>query len=476
MKIFKIIFGLIFIALLGTGVVLYKTYKSGNLQATILEKLTNQALPLSSGDTNLWQEVLGLKQPRTFLVLFLNNTEQRPGGGFIGAYAVVKMSKGQPQILKVEGTEILDNNSPVESGLTPPAPLKEYLQIKEWKFRDSNWSPDFSLACRQGLELYKRENGVSADEIAGVIGFTPTLVEELLRITGPIKINNEEYTADNFTSKVEYEVEYGFEDKGLDFSNRKSLLTDLTHVMSTKLLETVWSNWSKYFGLAEKMIAEKQLMFYSPDSTWQKIITTKGWGGQMRTATGDYFLWADANLGALKTDASIRRTLSYSLTATGTGKYLATAKMTYNHIGKFDWRTSRYRTYARIFVPVGSKLLTATGMMETDRATKVGRVDQGQENGKQWFGAFIAVEPGRTGELSFTYLLPENINQSIQSGNYNLLAQKQLGATNTKLTVNFNFDKKITTVLPANNSCRTKNCAWEMNFITDQDFKIQLEK
>ena len=48
--------------------------------------------------------------------------------------------------------------------------------------------------------------------------------------------------------------------------------------------------------------------------------------------------------------------------------------------------------------------------MKWDRTAGKGEVEQGNELGKKWFGAFIAIEPGKTGKLSFTYLLPKNIS------------------------------------------------------------------
>ena len=67
---------------------------------------------------------MGNTAPQTYLVLFLNNTELRPAGGFIGAYAVVKIDKSKPQIIKVEGTEILDNLAPKDFPAVPVLPRR----------------------------------------------------------------------------------------------------------------------------------------------------------------------------------------------------------------------------------------------------------------------------------------------------------------------------------------------------------------
>ncbi|MEK7102387.1 MAG: DUF4012 domain-containing protein, partial [Patescibacteria group bacterium] len=52
---------------------------------------------------SLMSYLLGFDEERTFLVLLLNNTELRPGGGFIGTYAVATIRNGQLKDLFVEG-------------------------------------------------------------------------------------------------------------------------------------------------------------------------------------------------------------------------------------------------------------------------------------------------------------------------------------------------------------------------------------
>src|SRR3989339_325475 len=135
---------------------------------------------------------------------------------------VVKMENGKPQILKVEGTEILDGKSPQFDSI-PPIQLTKNLKIETWKFRDSNWSPDFGVSTQKALELYEKENGLEAKQIDAVIGITPTVFENILQILGPIAINGIEFNYDNFTEKLEYEVEYGYNEKGIDFRERKKL-------------------------------------------------------------------------------------------------------------------------------------------------------------------------------------------------------------------------------------------------------------
>lgn len=442
LKIFLIIV-LIFI---GLGLVsVWFVAKQGKLAELVVKEAAKQLSSDSQTEESLSQ-LLGMDSPKNYLLLFLNNTELRPGGGFIGVYAVANINKGLPNLIKMEGTELLDNAS---TGVLPPppAPLAKYLKVKKWYFRDSNWSPDFVSSSLRALSLYKAEGGQSADSINGVIGFTPTVFEGLFKIIGPITVNGVEYNSGNFIEKLEYEVEYGYAQKGVSVAERKKTINDLTGALATKLKNTVLINYTKYQDLILRMLKEKQIIIYSTDSKIQNWAIKQGWAGETKLFEADYLQWIDANLGALKTDAAISRALTYQISSSTNG-FAGKVTMHYQHSGSFDWRTSRYRDYVRVFVPKGSVLINSSGAMDMEKSSVPGIVDQGEENGLQWFGAFIAVEPGKSGELSFVYKLAPAVQQAIKNNSYKLLAQKQIGTVAVPLTLSLDFGKKVIYAAP----------------------------
>lgn len=457
-----------------TVAVLWMFFNGDEIKKIVVTEI-GKKITQNTAEANLLRSALGFDRSHTYLFLFLNNTELRPAGGFIGSYAVVSMERGVPHLIKVEGTEILDNTAP-DFESTPPDALKTYLGINKWSFRDSNWNPDFAQSGAKALELYKKENGVAANDIEGVIGFTPTVVEDFLRIVGPIQLNGDEFNVDNFTEKLEYEVEYGFAKRGIIFSERKRMLADLTAALLSKIKMDLIKKSPVYLRLGERLLEEKQIVAYSPNSDWQKILVSRDWAGEMKNDNSDYLLWVDANLGALKTDVVIKRSLSLDVNKKDDG-YEARATMRYAHTGKMNWRISRYRTYSRIFVPQGSKIVKVEGKIKNAKGID-GVFDQGVENGRQWFGAFITVEPGQTGQLGFVYALSPQIASLIDGGNYNLQIQKQIGTLAPPLTLNINFDKKINTAVP--NRAVEKNNDRQYNLVTDlsQDriFKLELER
>jgi hypothetical protein len=394
-------------------------------------------------------DLLGIAESKNYLVLFLNNTELRPGGGFIGSYAVVTVSRGEIDIVKVEGTEKFGRNARDDWRPVPPTLIKEHLGTDRWYFRDSNWSPDFSVGAQKAMELYIGQGGILEGEIDMVVGITTTALEEIMKITGPVTVQEIEFTADNVIEKLEYDVEYGFEDRGIRYEERKQIMKPLADAIMGKVKNTIFHNFDKYEEFVKRLTRERHLMVYSIDGNLEDQFREFDLTGLVVPTTGDYLMWVDANLAALKTDHAMERTLSYSIEKNETGQYVAIASMVYEHRGVFDWRTSRYRTYARVFVPKGSGLVKVEGSMKMDHSSAPGRIDMGIELDKQWFGTFISIEPGNTKTLSFRYILPADIQQQIENGLYTLFVQKQLGTIAHGLTLDLDFGTNITSATPA---------------------------
>ena len=475
------IFVCIIAALLGSASA-YAYYKIKNispekiLTSTVVQNKVNSLVGDASGDfSTLLPQFLGFTKPRTYLFLFENNTEMRPGGGFLGLYATVRVDQGKVQVLKVEGTEVLDHQTPATWKPTPPQILTDHLGVDRWYFRDSNWSPDFSVSAQKALELYKGENGIAADDIDTVVAFTPTVLERLMKITGPFVVEGDLFTSENVIEKLEYTVEYDWEKSGRDFENRKGIIKTFMDALLHHLKTDAFLHFVEYSSLLRDLGNEKHIIFYSKDAELERVVNNLGWTGKVKSPQGDYLMWVDANLAALKTDHAIVRNLEYSIEPRG-NDFVGHAKMTYTHTGKFDWRTSRYRSYARVYVPSGAKLLEVKGAMKTDRSKEPGKVDEGEELAHHWFGTFIAIEPGKIGTLEFSYILPNSVVEQIKTKKYSLFVQKELGLVDTALTLNLNFATNILSATPPEEKKDWGNTIYTMqsNLKIDRNFSVGL--
>lgn len=389
--------------------------------------------------------LLGYDQPHTFLVLFLNNTEMRPGGGFIGSYALVRMDKRQITLFETNGSENLDWAAPDTFKVDPPDPIKKYLKQPRWFFRDANWSPDFAESAKQAVLFYKEEGGKEGDKIDTVVGITPTVIEKLLGFTGPITMKGKTFTAENFTDALEYHVEYGYKDTGADVAARKTIVGDIGKEFIKKITALPASKWLDLWSAFGQLTAQKQIMFYSNNADLQSLIEKNNWSGEMKKTDGDYLLVSDANLASLKTDPAIKKKITYQIIPDN-NKLRAKVTVEYNHVGNFDWKTTRYRTYTRLYAPLGSQLISSDGFI--DETKKAVPAIVSEELGKTVFGGFLSIEPQTKKTLTFEYYLPKNISDNALSGMYTLFVQKPLGSQAILLTVDLNFDKTVGGIEP----------------------------
>lgn len=366
---------------------------------------------------------------RTYLLMLQNNYELRPGGGFLGQYAIVKVKDGAVVSTFVEDANLLDQRINIK--VTPPYPLTRKLQLKRWKFRDSNFSPDFPTNAEKAQYFYRLAGG--GQRFDGVMAVNSTIFDKALEVTGPITVPgyNETYSSPGGSIKLQERVEKAYlgDDVAAELKqNRKAIMRPLANEMVKRLTQI--ENIPKAIELGRNELREKDIMVYFKDPALQKIVTEVGWGGTVNTDwTNDYLMLIDANLGALKTDYYMRRAIDYSVDFTGEHP-IATLTHTYTHTATHgDWRTSDYHTYLRAYVPEGSTLLERqlVGYPLTDKAF-----------GKTYFGVFVDTLINGSTAGMIKYQLPD----SIKPENYQLLIEKQSGVGTIPVTVTIKTKEK----------------------------------
>ena len=368
---------------------------------------------------------------RTFMVMLQNNYELRPGGGFLGQYAILKIKNGEIVSSMVEDANLLDQR--ITATITPPYPFKQ-IQLKKWKFRDSNFSPDFPTNADKAQYFYRLAGG--REQFDGVIAVNATVFDHILDITGPIDMPGYgTYNSENGSMKLEENVEKPFlgEDVPAELKqNRKSVMKKIaTEIISR--ISTI-NNIPKLASFAQTELRDKNIMIWFKDPALQSLVTGVHWDGAVSPDwTGDYVMLVDANLGALKSDYWVKRSLDYSVDFTAGPKPIATVKYTYNHTATYgDWRTSDYHTYTRILAPLGSKYV------ENSRIKTGGVLSQDSTDfNKTIFGYKVDAIMNHSLDTGIKYELPD----TIKAEGYQLLIQKQSGIGNIPVVVHIKTDK-----------------------------------
>lgn len=404
---------------------------------TILDQTMATLVPA----TQIIPALAGYPEAKTYLFLLQNNTELRPSGGFIGTYGVLQVGNGDINSFHTDNVYNLDNGVKNTLNTTPPVPLQKYLGADRWFFRDSNWSPDFPTSAQKALELYRMEGGRT--NFDGVIAVDPTFIQSLLKLTGNITVQKTTFTPDNFVTTLEDLVEYGFLRQGIAETDRKEIIGDLSKILVTRLLSLPHTKFKDLWTILSRDINERHILLSSSDAHVQSVLEDVGWSGRLEPLKGDGLALVDANLASLKTDRVVQRAIDYKVTLTN-GKLVATTTVTYHHKGTFSSMVTRYRTYLRLYVPLGSKLISSQGAdVATPRSDKPGAVDTFDDLGRTVFGAFKSIEPGADESISFTYELPGSV---ISDNQYQFLLQKQSGIPSLAVTMNINLPKRLTSI------------------------------
>ena len=294
---------------------------------------------------------------------------------------------------------------------------------------------------------------------------TPAAIGRLGKTTYP--------SAENVTEKLEYEVEYAYEEKDIHIYDRKDILEPLFLEVMHTLKQNIITKYQSYLETFVSLADEKQILFYHRDQSVHDMLVARNWTGAVAQTEGDYLEWVDANLGSLKTDNALARTLSYKIVGKKDGRYIAQASMTYQHTGTFDWRTTRYITYARVYAPQGSTFQSIVGTLKSGDAILPSQVDTGEELGKSWFGTSFSIEPGQTETLQFTYLLPALLSSRAP---YQLLVQKQAGTIDHALTLDLDFATLLQSAEPPEEEAewRDGTYVYTTDLRVDREFVVDL--
>ncbi len=365
MKIF--IIAVILAILIGGGIAWYvNTHKGAVLQQSI--KNVDNLLKLDQLDEST-REKFGVIQDianamlaqddvtRRYLVLLQNDYELRPGGGFLGQYAVLEVKNGEILSHEVGDSNNLDNT--YKSDRMLPENLQKYLiGTKKWKFRDSNLSPDFPENVQNALHFYELSgNDANFD---GVFAVNSSIFEDLLHITGPISLTEKdfekygEFTADGGLMKLQRVVEepvfraderkacekalkkvnvpedddrwedcqYDENGKKLKKMNhaqraaRKYVINSIAKEMLPKLMKM--DKIEPLIQMATDNLSDKDIQLWFKDENLQRISEDQNWAGEVDTQwDGDYVMISDTNVGALKSDYYMKRAMEYKVDFTG---------------------------------------------------------------------------------------------------------------------------------------------------------------
>lgn len=316
--------------------------------------------------------LLGFPDAKRYLLLFQNDAELRPTGGFLTAYAILEVHKGNFKPLGSWDIYTLD--SKFGNRLPAPEPIKKYHKnVYYWHLRDMNLSPDFKVFIETFWPHYKTAGGPDVD---GVIAVDTQVLVDILKVLGPVGVAEwGTFSAENDPRcncpQVFYELEK-LADKpvGTLRTERKAMLGPLMHAILLHVMQSPAKKWPEFFDVGFKNIQEKHILFYFFNEDIQKAIETLNAGGRIKDYQGDYFHLNDCNFAGAKSNIFIYQTVTQEIEINENQEIIK--KVTIDYVNPAPPSNCNleagdlclnglYRNWLRIYVPKGSELIEASG-------------------------------------------------------------------------------------------------------------------
>jgi competence protein ComGC len=436
----------------------------GNLQKVIeILGTTNQLIVQGKPLLENSDYFLGVKSPRTYMVIFQNDKELRPTGGFITAYTIARVDRGRFDPV------LSDDIYKLDDGYTPsikaPDQFPKYLQgiyiaLNRFRLRDMNWSPDFETS----MDMFTKEiKKVGISNIDGVIAVDTQMLVNLLDVLGKVTVPG----YGDFSTKIVpecncpqviYELESFADTEGpivwsenepgkivfapKNYDNRKKIIGPLMNAILSVTLGQPDSKMPLLFEAAAKSLTEKHILFYFMDKDAEEAVKTLGVAGTISDySSGDYLHINDANLGGRKSNLYVTQEVVQTVEKKE-GYVENTLSITYKNPEKQDgWLNSVLPNWVRIYVPKGSELISNDGF--DDFASPY------EEFGKNVFAGFVKVRPLGVAKITLKYKVPMDFSKE-----YRLFIQKQPGKNAPLYTIK--FGKKVQ----------------ELSLITDKEIRL----
>lgn len=376
-------------------------------------------------------DLIGMNGKRTYLILFQNNAELRPGGGFIGSYGIVSFNHGKMDPLTIHN--VYDADGLLHKHIEPYYIGRRYLQVHLY-MRDSNFDVDFVKSAQKTAFMLQQETGQKVD---GVIAIDVSFVRNLIQAVQPIYLwqYNTSVNTNNFFLLTET-----YSDKHSFFGSTQK--QDFLRTLFTAIQEKVDMNKPfYYFQFLEKLadaIKQKHVLLTVNDPKIQTILTQNNFSSVLRDprenkpgTINDFLGINEANIGVNKANYFLKRSINHHVAIDAAGITKETIQITYTNTTQAEaWPSGTYKNYLRLILPLHTTLQTITINNQkqnivpaiTDfrvyeapgfQAPQGLEVDTSEEAGKTMYGFIVSVGPKTTKTVTITYQLPTAVNISL---------------------------------------------------------------
>lgn len=435
--------------------------KTINSYSQNLANLSSNAFQL----TSLLTDITGTSGEKKYLVLVQDNTQLRPGGGQIAAFALIIFKDGKLQNINFENIEKAD--SLLKEKIPPPKSLSDNIGLKQLYLKDVNFSPDLSANSQVAQDIFKKETGTTVD---GVLAFDLDFITALLKKSGSVKFANREINSQNFLQNY------------LSINDTAFLPAIIQEVLQN-LLQQLTSNANyDLYGQIEQIgraLEEKHLLASLGGDVISPYIKAKHFDNALppfnfdpahdNSQTRDFLSLSETNTLSNKANYYLQRRIDYQVGTDISNQLTSNLRITYTNKSGQD----NYNQFLTVFVPKGAILQD----FQVQGVSKITGAKVEDANNLTSFSSTVSVPPNSKVEVAISYGL-NKILKVDQLPTYALYVQKQPGTQNDPFTLTLNLPTSIQvdSVNGGTKEKGTQNLKLETDLSTDRQFEIGLTK
>lgn len=360
-------------------------------------------------------------ETKKYLILFQNDNELRPTGGFLTAYAIINVTDGKVEA--EQSGDIYDLDQRFNEQVPIPEKLGRYLTTEQyWHLRDMNISPDFKSSMETFFANYQQVPGEPAEEIDGIIAVDTEFLTNLLTVLGPVEVPGYGTFSAETDERCDCpQIIYVLSEiitRPTPFirENRKGILGPLMRAILTKAYAAPQQQWPELFRAGFMGIQNRHAQFYFMNQETQQAAEAAEAAGRLEPIdNSDFLAIINANLGGAKSNLYTDYEVEQTVSAPENGYINKTVEITYRNNREADncnleagqlCLNSTLDDWTRIYVPEGSELIEAQGFTEAPETY--------DEAGFTVFDGFFVLEPLAQAKLTLTYRVPYQNQEEYQ--------------------------------------------------------------
>lgn len=403
--------------------------------STYLTKLRKKIAKLQEFQPVLnW--LLAEDSQRTLAVIWQDNQELRPTGGFIQAVLLLKINQGE--LIDAQIFNIYQLDAKLLGKKTAPAEINSLLGETNYNLRDANWQPDFRHSAADIIWFLKESLN---QEIDGVVAVNYSTVADWLENWQGLALPDysEQITAKNIWERLRYHAT----ETGVTTGDKN---------VHTVLLQTVWDKIKQLDGPASQdlmsnwyqSLEAKQSLIYLTKEANQQILDNLDWSGQIVNPTCpaefslgecvvDTFYQVEANVGVNQVNPLVTQNINHLVK-------IEADRVTHQRIIKLHntatssvWPLGTLKDYWRFYLPIsatGVKIFVDGQQLETNNLITY------LASNRQVYALLATINSQSQVEITIKYQVPLIIN----SGDaYLFFSQQQPGVLNKEENISLQY-------------------------------------